>query len=81
MRHMLRFRDCDDGTVLLQEHTIAYGLVSTGYERCSAELGVVAGRQVRMELLDDGGRLLDWRTYLASEPCGLPNDGGRACRV
>jgi len=80
MRHTLRFRDCDDGSVLHQEHTIAYGLVS-GYERCAAELGVIAGRQVRIELLDDGGRLLDWRTYPAAESAGLPDDGGRACQV
>lgn len=65
MQHTLRFRACDDGSVLLEEHTLAYGLVS-GYERCAAELGVSAGRQVRMELLDDAGRLLDWRTYLVS---------------
>jgi hypothetical protein len=69
MRHTLRFRACDDGSVLLQEHTLAYGLVS-GYERCAAELGVLAGRRVRMELLDEGGRLLDWRTYSVSESGG-----------
>jgi hypothetical protein len=69
MRHTLRFRDCDDGSILLQEDTLAYGLVS-GYERCAAELGVIAGRRVRMELLDDADRLLDWRTYSVSESGG-----------
>ena len=60
MQHTLRFRDED--TVLLEEHTLAYGL-ACGYERGATELGVPAGRQVRMELLDDTGYLLDWRTY------------------
>ena len=63
MQHTLRFRD--DDTVLLEEHTLAYGL-ACGYERGATELGVPAGRQVRMELLDDAGRLLDWRTYRVS---------------
>jgi hypothetical protein len=63
MQHTLRFRD--DETVLLEEYTLAYGL-ACGYERGAAELGVPAGRQVRMELLDDAGRLLDWRTYQAA---------------
>jgi hypothetical protein len=65
MQHTLRLRACDDGSVLLEEHTLAYGLVC-GYERCAAELGVPAGRRVRMELLDDAGRLLDWRIYVVS---------------
>ncbi|HEV8562754.1 MAG TPA: hypothetical protein VGR06_41090 [Actinophytocola sp.] len=38
--------------------------------RGAAELGVGVGRQVRMELLDDTGRLLDWRTYPATETGG-----------
>lgn len=63
MQHTLRFRACDDGSVLLEEQTIAYGLAS-GYQRSAAELGVLAGSQVRVELLDHNGRLLDWRTYL-----------------
>lgn len=75
MQHTLRFRDED--TVLLEEHTLAYGL-ACGYERGAAELGVPAGRRVRMELLDDAGRLLDWRTYQVSVTGGhfptlLPN--------
>jgi hypothetical protein len=63
MQHTLRFRD--DDTVLFEEHTLAYGLVC-GYERGAAELGVPAGKQVRMELLDNTGHLLDWRTYHVS---------------
>ena len=67
MRHTLRFRD--DDTVLLEEHTLAYGL-ACGYERGAVELGVPAGRQVRMELLDNAGHLLDWRTYQVSATGG-----------
>jgi hypothetical protein len=63
MQHILRFRD--DDTVLLEERTLAYGL-ACGYERGAAELGIPTGRWVRMELLDDAGRLLDWRTYQVS---------------
>jgi hypothetical protein len=65
MQHTLRFAACDDGSVLLEEPTLAYGL-ACGYERGAAELGVAVGRRVRMELLDDAGRLLDWRTYVAA---------------
>jgi hypothetical protein len=74
MQHTLRFLACDDGgSVLLEERTLAYGL-ACGYERGAAELGVPAGRRVRMELLDDSGRLLDWRTYLVSITGGqFPN--------
>jgi hypothetical protein len=67
MQHTLRFRDED--TVLREEHTLAYGL-ACGYERSATELGVPAGRQVRMELLDDTGYLLDWRTYQVSVTSG-----------
>jgi hypothetical protein len=65
MQHILRFRAGDDDSVLLEEPTIAYGL-ACGYERGAAELGTVAGQRVRMELLDDAGRLLDRRTYVAA---------------
>ena len=64
MQHTLRIRACDDRSILLEEHTTAYGLIS-GRERSAAELGVAAGRLVRMELLDHNGQLLAWRTYLA----------------
>jgi hypothetical protein len=63
MRHTLHFLTDDDGRVLLEEDTLAYGL-AYGYERSATVLGVPAGTQVRVELLDDGGHLLDRRTYL-----------------
>ncbi|HEV8555565.1 MAG TPA: hypothetical protein VGR06_04105 [Actinophytocola sp.] len=69
MQHILRFAASDNGSVLREEPTLAYGL-ACGYERGAAELGVGVGRQVRMELLDDTGRLLDWRTYPATETGG-----------
>ena len=63
MRHTLHFLADGDGRVLLREDTLAYGLVY-GYERGAAELGVSAGTQVRVVLLDDSDHLLDRRTYL-----------------
>jgi hypothetical protein len=69
MQHTLRFRTGDDGCILLEEPTLAYGL-ACGYERGAVELGVLVGRRVRMELLDDASRLLDWRTYLAAQTGG-----------
>jgi hypothetical protein len=65
MQRTLRFRACEDGGVLLEEQTVAYGL-HAGYERCAAELDVLAGTRVRMELLDDGDHLLDRRTYIVT---------------
>lgn len=62
MQHTQRFLS-GDGHVLLEEPTLAYGLMS-GYERGPTALGLPAGTQVRVELLDEGGRLLDWRTYV-----------------
>jgi hypothetical protein len=69
MRHTLRFRTGDDGSILLEEPTLAYGL-ACGHERGAAELGIAVGRRVRMELLDDADRLLDWRTYVAAATGG-----------
>ena len=69
MRHILRFRSGRDGRVLFEEPTLAYGL-ACGYERGATELGVAVGRRVLMELLDDAGRLLDRRTYVASATGG-----------
>jgi hypothetical protein len=69
MRHTQHFLADDDGRVLLEEDTFAYGL-AYGYERSAAQLGVPAGRQVRVELLDDGGHLLDRRTYLVPVTTG-----------
>lgn len=63
MRHTLHFLSDDDGRVLLEEDTLAYGLAN-GYERSATELGVPVGTRVRVELLDDSGHLLDRRTYL-----------------
>jgi hypothetical protein len=64
MQHTLRFRAGDDGRVLLEEHTLAYGLApGSDYQRSAATVGVPAGQWVRVELLDDAGRLQDWRTY------------------
>lgn len=67
MGRTIRIRACDDGRVLLEEHTLAYGL-HAGYERCAEELDVLVGTQVRLELVDGGDHLLDRRTYTASEP-------------
>ncbi len=69
MQHTLRFRSGHDGRVLLEESSLAYGL-ACGYEPGATELGVAVGRRVRMELLDGAGRLLDWRTYVASATGG-----------
>ena len=63
MRHTLHFLKDGDRNVLFEEHTLAYGLAS-GYERSAGQLGVPAGTRMRVELLDDAGHLLDWRTYL-----------------
>lgn len=69
MQHRLRFLSGDDGRVLREETTLVYGLAS-GYERGPAALGLPAGRQVRVELLDEAGRLLDWRTYVVPVTSG-----------
>ena len=69
MQHTLRFQTCDDGRTLIEEPTIAYGL-ACGYERSARELGIPTGQRVRMELLDDTGRLLDWRIYIVSATGG-----------
>lgn len=64
MRRTLSFRAVDDDSLLLEEHTLAFRL-TPGCERGAGELGVAAGSRVRVELLDDGGHLLDSRSYLA----------------
>lgn len=64
MQRTLCHRAADDDSLLRQEHTLAFRL-TPGCERDAAELGVSAGARVRVELLDDGGHLLDSRTYLA----------------
>jgi hypothetical protein len=60
----MSFRACDNDSVLLKEHTFAFRL-TPACERGAEQLGVSAGRRVRVELLDDGDHLLDSRTYLA----------------
>jgi hypothetical protein len=60
------FRACDDDSLLLEEPTLAFRL-TPACERGAGELGVSAGRRVRAVLLDDGGHLLDSRTYLVSQ--------------
>lgn len=69
MQRTLSYRATDDGSLLLEEHTVVFRLTSQ-CERGAAELGVSAGRQVRLELLDDGGHLLDSLTYV------VPPTGG-----
>ena len=63
MQRTLSYRTTDDGSLLLKEHTVVFRLVPQS-ERDAVELGVAAGRQVRLELLDDGGHLLDSLTYV-----------------
>jgi hypothetical protein len=64
VRRRLCIRAADDGSLLLEEYTLAFRL-TPGCERGAAELGVSSGRRVRVELLDDGGHLLDFRIYHA----------------
>jgi len=63
MQRTLSYRASDDNRLLLEEPTIVFRL-TPGCERRPAELGVSAGRQVRVELCDDGGHLLDSLTYV-----------------
>jgi hypothetical protein len=69
MQRTLSYRATDDGSLLLEEHTVVFRLTPQR-ERGAAELGVSAGRKVRLELLDDGGHLLDSLTYV------VPPTGG-----
>jgi hypothetical protein len=64
MKRTLSYRNSDDGSLLRNEHTVVFRLTPQN-ERGAAELGVCAGKQVRVELLDDGGHLLDSLTYAA----------------
>lgn len=63
MQRTLRFRECDDDSLLLEEYTVAFRLTPE-CERTAGELNVSAGTLVQVELLDDGGHILDSRTYL-----------------
>lgn len=65
MERILSYRTAEDGVLLLEESTIAFRLTSQ-YERLPAELGVTAGKQVRVELHDEAGHLLDSLTYVVT---------------
>jgi hypothetical protein len=65
MPRTLSYRTTDDGRLLLEEHTVAFRLTPL-CERPPAALGVPAGKQVRVELLDDGGHLLDSMTFVVA---------------
>jgi hypothetical protein len=56
------YRTTDDGRLRVEEHAVVFRLTPQR-ERGAADLGVPAGRQVRLELLDDGGHLLDSLAY------------------
>lgn len=64
MQRTVCFRAADDNSLLLEEDTLAFQLTPE-YERAAAGLGVPSGTRVRVELLDEGGHLLDSRTYHA----------------
>jgi hypothetical protein len=68
MKRNLSYRTTDDGQLLLEEPTVVFRLTPR-CERRPAELGVPAGKRVRVELRDDGGHLLDSLTYV------VPSDG------
>jgi len=65
MQRTLSYRTSDDRSLLLDERTVVFRLTPQ-CERGAAELGVSAGRQVRVELLDEGGHLLDALTYFVA---------------
>jgi len=65
MRNTVHFLTADNEHVLLEEQTLAYGLPA-GYERSAAQLSTPEGSQVRVELRDENGHVLDWRTYVVS---------------
>jgi hypothetical protein len=63
MQRTLSYRAVDDDRLLLEEATFVFRLTPR-CERGPGELGVPAGKQVRVELRDDGGHLLDSMTYV-----------------
>jgi hypothetical protein len=69
MQRTLSYRASHDGRFLLGEHTIAFRLTPR-CERGATALGVPAGERVLVELLDDGGHLLDSFAYVVP-----PSDG------
>ena len=62
MQRTTSYRTADD-RLLLEEPTAAFRLTPR-CERLPAELGVPAGRQVRVELRDVDGHLLDSLTFI-----------------
>jgi hypothetical protein len=62
MQRTVSYRTADD-RLLLEEPTGVFRL-SPRCERRPAELGVPAGRQVRVELRDADGHLLDSLTFI-----------------
>jgi hypothetical protein len=64
VRRTMCHRAADNDSLLREDDTLAFRL-TPGCERGAAELGVSSGTRVRVELLDDGGHLLDSRTYRA----------------
>ena len=67
MRRTVAHRNADDGRLLLEEQTFVFRL-SEDAARRPADLGVSAGTDVRVELLDDSGHLLDSMTYVVADP-------------
>lgn len=65
MPRTLTYRTTENGNLLLDEHTVVFRLTEQ-CERNAAQLGVPAGTRVRVELLNDGGHLLDFLNYVAS---------------
>ncbi|HYQ65038.1 hypothetical protein [Actinophytocola sp.] len=65
MKRTMSYRTTENDRLLLEEPTVVFRL-TPGCERRPAELGVTAGNQVRVELRDDGGHLLDSLTYIAT---------------
>jgi hypothetical protein len=72
MERTLSYWTHDDDRLLMEEPTTAFRLTLRG-EQGQEELGVTAGRRVRVELRDDSGHLLDFLTYEV-----LPAEPGRA---
>jgi hypothetical protein len=65
MERTLSYRTVDNDRLILEVPTEAFR-VSPRCERRPTELGIPAGKQVRVELRDDGGHLLDLQTYVVT---------------
>jgi hypothetical protein len=62
MKRTMAYKTATDNRLLLEEPTVVFRLTPR-CERPPAALGVSPGERVRVELLDDGGHLLDSMTY------------------